>query len=81
MYVPLIVMKMVLLRERLCFLTIEMISTTVQSLSKMQAVHSGADLESAISNCMGYRAEVYSVTYSVTAWVMLLNMLIFSISW
>ena len=23
-----------------------------------QAVHSGADLESAISNCMGYRSEV-----------------------
>lgn len=67
---------MVLLRERLAFLTIEMISTTVQSQSKMQAVHSGADLESAISNCMGYRAEVYSVT----AWVMMLNMLIFSIS-
>jgi hypothetical protein len=28
----------------------------------MQAVHSGADLESAISNCMGYKAEVLSVT-------------------
>lgn len=28
----------------------------------MQAVHSGADLESAISNCMGYRSEVISVT-------------------
>lgn len=24
----------------------------------MQAVHSGADLESAIQNCMGYRSEV-----------------------
>lgn len=24
----------------------------------MQAVHSGADLESAISNCMGYKSEV-----------------------
>lgn len=24
----------------------------------LKAVHSGADLESAISNCMGYRAEV-----------------------
>ena len=26
-----------------------------------QAVHSGADLEAAISNCMGYKAEVLSV--------------------
>jgi len=24
----------------------------------MQAVHSGADLESAIANCMGYKSEV-----------------------
>lgn len=24
----------------------------------MQAVHSGADLESAVQNCMGYRSEV-----------------------
>lgn len=28
----------------------------------MQAVHSGADLESAITNCLGYRAEVVSIT-------------------
>lgn len=28
----------------------------------MQAVHSGADLESAISNCMGYKSQVLSVT-------------------
>lgn len=28
----------------------------------MQAVHSGADLESAITNCMGYKSEVLSVT-------------------
>ena len=27
-------------------------------LHHMQAVHSGADLESAISNCMGYKSEV-----------------------
>lgn len=26
----------------------------------MQAVHSGADLESAIANCFGYSAEVMS---------------------
>lgn len=28
----------------------------------MQAVHSGADLESAISNSMGYQSQVLSVT-------------------
>ena len=28
----------------------------------MQAIHSGADLEAAISNCMGYKTEVLSVT-------------------
>ena len=28
----------------------------------MQAVHSGADLESAIQNCFGYRSEVELVT-------------------
>lgn len=28
----------------------------------MQAVHSGADLESAIQNCMGYESQVLSVT-------------------
>lgn len=28
----------------------------------IQAVHSGADLESAITNCMGYRSEVSSQT-------------------
>lgn len=27
----------------------------------MQAVHSGADLDSAISNCMGYKSEVTRV--------------------
>lgn len=28
------------------------------ALEFVQAVHSGADLESAIANCMGYKAEV-----------------------
>lgn len=28
----------------------------------VQAVHTGADLESAVSNCMGYKSEVLSST-------------------
>lgn len=32
----------------------------------MQAVHSGADLESAITNCMGYRAEV--IPFQLILW-------------
>lgn len=34
---------------------------TIYSFDIMQAVHSGADLEAAISNCMGYKTEVLSV--------------------